>query len=165
MASREGSARATAGHNRIPIAKARKPETARKRVRLHLKDILHPGALTSRLKRYAAEPAPDAANLTSIDERTANGGAQVPPDAKLLPKRIGQLPDDLGRECLIADAIGLGEVVFRHPEGSEQQIPDREGSGEIGIAALFERGVMPAMKHRRRQHVFERAERPVQIGV
>jgi hypothetical protein len=40
-------------------------------VRFDLNDILYSGALTSRLKRYAAEPAPDGANLTAISERTA----------------------------------------------------------------------------------------------
>src|SRR6266404_5822551 len=73
MMSPDGSARAASGHNRIPIANRRNPRKARTRIRRELNDILDPGALTSRLKRYAAEPAPDGANLTSIHERTANG--------------------------------------------------------------------------------------------
>jgi hypothetical protein len=73
MGSVEGSAKAAAGHNRIPIANDRIRELARERVRRELNDILYPGALTSRLKRYAAEPVPDGANLTAISERTANG--------------------------------------------------------------------------------------------
>src|ERR1700744_3060864 len=63
-----------AGASRTPIASARKADNARMRGRRYLDDILYPGALTSRLKRYAAEPAPDAANLTSMCERTANDG-------------------------------------------------------------------------------------------
>src|SRR6266852_7079832 len=73
MMSPDGSAKAATGHNRIPIASERNPKHARTRIRRELNDILYPGALTSRLKRYAAEPAPDGANLTSINERTANG--------------------------------------------------------------------------------------------
>ena len=42
--------------------------------RKDLGDIQYPGTLTSRLKQYAAEPAPDEANLPLISERTANGG-------------------------------------------------------------------------------------------
>jgi len=38
-------------------------ENARRHVRRELNDILYPGALTSRQKRYAAEPAPDRTNL------------------------------------------------------------------------------------------------------
>src|ERR1700738_3548810 len=163
MVSAEGSAKAATGHNRIPIANERNPKIARRRVRWELNDILYPGALTSRLKRYAAEPAPDRANLTSIDERTANEAEN--PVASLLPERVGQLPDDLGRNCLFVLAIVFGKPVFRHPEGSKQDIPDRERPGKVGIAALFERGVMPAVKHRRRQHVFERAKRPAEVGV
>src|SRR5258707_14587978 len=73
MMSPDGSAKAASGHSRIPIAKERNPKQARTRIRRKLNHILYPGALTSRLKRYAAEPAPDGANLTSIHERTANG--------------------------------------------------------------------------------------------
>jgi hypothetical protein len=54
-----GPAIAAAGHSRIPIASDRNLEFARERVRRELNDILYPGALTSRQKRYAAEPAPD----------------------------------------------------------------------------------------------------------
>src|ERR1700686_2426733 len=74
MVSVAGSAKPAAGHNRIPAATSdQNPKSARTRLRRELSDILYPGALTSRLKRYAAEPAPDGANLTSISERTANG--------------------------------------------------------------------------------------------
>src|ERR1700730_1544913 len=162
MVSSVGSEKAATGHNRIPIANERNPKIARKRGRWELNDILYPGALTSRLKRYAAEPAPDSANLTSISERTANGAGNPP--APLLPKRISQLPDDL-RGHLFVLAIIFRQPVFRHPEGPEQDVPDRERPGKVGIAALFQRGVMPAVKHRRRQHVFERAKRPAEIGV
>jgi hypothetical protein len=50
-------------------------------------DILYPGALTSRQKRYAAEPAPDMANLTLIDERTANGAAKPLAAVFFIPER------------------------------------------------------------------------------
>jgi hypothetical protein len=50
---------AAAGANRIATAIARNPKSARARLRWELNDILYPGALTSRQKRYAAEPAPD----------------------------------------------------------------------------------------------------------
>src|SRR5260221_10701567 len=77
MVSPEGSARAASGHSRIPIANDRNPGKARTRIRRELTDILYPGALTSRLKRYAAEPAPDSANLTSMCEPSANGAEKA----------------------------------------------------------------------------------------
>src|SRR3954454_5278876 len=68
-----GAANADAGASRIAIASDRGSKHARTAMRKQLTDILYPGAFTSRQKRYAAEPAPDMANLTLIDERTANG--------------------------------------------------------------------------------------------
>src|SRR5258708_22162489 len=72
MVSPAVPAKAVAGHNSIPTANERNTKDARARERKDLIDILYPGASTSRLKRYAAEPAPDLANLPLIDERTAN---------------------------------------------------------------------------------------------
>src|SRR5271169_4945972 len=106
MASSTGAARQAAGHNRIPIANDRNPESARTRVRLDLNDIRYPGALTSRLKRYAAEPAPDVANLTSINERSANAARETASAGRtLMPERIGQLPGNFGRDRRIIRAI------------------------------------------------------------
>src|SRR3954466_2794238 len=68
-----GAANADAGTSRSAIASDRNSEYARTAMRRELTDILYPGTCTSRQKRYAAEPAPDMANLTLIDERTANG--------------------------------------------------------------------------------------------
>jgi hypothetical protein len=62
------AAKAVAGTRRSPIASDRNTKHARTAARKDLTDILYPGALTSRLKRYAAEPAPDVANLPLIDE-------------------------------------------------------------------------------------------------
>src|SRR5664279_5529537 len=73
MLSTAGSAPAAAGNNRTPITSDRNPNDAQARLRRELNDILYLGALTSRLKRYAAEPAPDRANLTPMCERTTNG--------------------------------------------------------------------------------------------
>src|ERR1700688_2647948 len=87
MASAVGSVKAATGHSTIPIANDRNTEDARKRIRWEHNDILYPGALTSRLKRYAAEPAPDGANLTSNDERTANGTEKLDPASA--PARSG----------------------------------------------------------------------------
>src|ERR1700722_311439 len=88
MASSTGAARPAAGHNRIPIASDRNPESAHARIRKELNAILYPGTLTSRLKRYAAEPAPDRANLTSIHERSANAAVEITRRALPSPRRI-----------------------------------------------------------------------------
>src|SRR5882724_8117827 len=164
MVSAASSASAATGHKRIPSTNAGNPKDARMRVRRELNDIPYPGALTGRLERYAAEPAPDTANLTAISERSANG-AEKPATARLIPKRIGQLPANLGRNQLVVDAIMIGQLIFRHPVGPEQNIPERKRSGEVGIAALRERCVLPAVEHRRCKHVFKRTQRPAQIGV
>src|SRR6185437_1130372 len=76
MASAAGSARLAAGSNRT--ANNWNPNSARARRRRNLNDMFYPGALTSRLKRYAAEPAPDEAKLTLIRERTANVAGKPP---------------------------------------------------------------------------------------
>src|SRR4051794_19865502 len=69
-----GAADAAAGARRIAIASEDNSEQARTAMRKEPSDILYPGTLTSRQKRYAAEPAPDMANLPLIDEGTGNGG-------------------------------------------------------------------------------------------
>src|SRR5207237_6308526 len=84
---------------------------------------------------------------------------------RLLAEWIGQLSADLGRNLLIVYAIPLRQLVLRHPERSKQDVPERKGARKIGIAALLERGVMPAMEDRRGEDIFKRAERPVQVGV
>src|ERR1700694_2840893 len=132
MMSPDGSAKAASGHKRIPIANGRNPKHARTRIRRELNDILYPGALTSQLKQYAAEQAPDGANLTAISERTANGAEKA--GHQLMPKRIGQLSANLRRDGLIVDAIVIREPVVRHPKGPKQEIPDRKSPGKVCIA-------------------------------
>src|SRR3954454_10369421 len=88
------------------------------------------------------------------------------PDGGLVPERISQLPADFGWNRLIAvDTIILGEDALGHAEGAEHQVPDREGSGKVGVTTLVQRGVMPAMKDRRRDHVFQWPKGPVEICV
>src|SRR4030095_17144572 len=88
------------------------------------------------------------------------------PSRAALPERIDPLPDNAGRKrWLISDAGFSRQSIFRHPERSEQQIPKRKSPGEIGVAALFSRGMMPAVEDRRGNHIPERAEVPVEIGV
>src|SRR6266576_3619858 len=54
---------------------------------------------------------------------------------QLFPERIGQLPGKLARERrLVLDAVVARQPVRRHPEGAEQDIPERKGAGKIGIA-------------------------------
>src|SRR5258708_5810293 len=72
-----------------------------------------------------------------------------------LPERIGQLAGDFGRNGLVVHPVIVWKPVLGHPEGSEQDIPDREGPREIGITALLLRGVVPAVEYRSREHVFE----------
>src|ERR1019366_3631832 len=92
MESPDGSARTATGHNSIPAANDRNTKRARTKVRKDLNDIQYPGALTSRLKRYAAEPAPDGANLTSMCERTLNGTEILGP--------LGEPTDETGRPAV-----------------------------------------------------------------
>src|SRR6267142_968404 len=85
---------------------------------------------------------------------TANQGSFAKTDAatrlalpRLFPERIRELPRDLGREGrLIVDAVIVRQRVSRHSPGPEQDIPDREGAGEVGVTALFHRGLMPAVE-------------------
>src|SRR5687768_11460859 len=75
--------------------------------------------------------------------------ARAFPDHALLAEWIGQLSADLGGDYLIVHTVIVRQPVLRHAERAEEDVPEREGACEIGIAALFERGVMPAMEHRR----------------
>src|ERR1700736_3505680 len=118
-----GAAKADAGTNRIPIASDRNRKYARTAMRKELTDILYPGALTSRQKRYAAEPAPDMANLTLIDERTANGlenplhpiAGTDRPVARRFPK---EWSDHAPRNCREAcsRASGMFRTEYPRPE-------------------------------------------------
>src|SRR6478672_8282417 len=88
-----------------------------------------------------------------------------PPAKRLLPKRVSELPTNFVRNVPITSAVVFRQPVFRHPERAKQEVPDRKRPGEIGVAALLRRRVMPAVKDRGGEHVSERAKCPVQIGV
>src|SRR6516164_10235648 len=83
----------------------------------------------------------------------------------LTTEGIRELPDDLVRHSRFVLAVALRQAISGHQEGAEQDIPDRESAREIGVAALFQRGVMPTVEDRTRQHIFERPEGPAQVGV
>src|SRR5439155_19281250 len=97
----------------MAVARERNPKRACARIRRNLNDILYPGASTRRQSRYAAEPAPDTVNLTTIHEQRANrprNGARNPRPvcliAALFAERRGQLSDDLaGARGLSVQAI------------------------------------------------------------
>ena len=63
-------------------------------------------------------------------------------------ERIHHLGAEAFRECGVVDAIGVRKHVRRHIKSSEQNVPDRERTGEINGAAAIQRSVMPAVKHR-----------------
>src|SRR5262245_16724602 len=128
-----GSAIPTAGHDRRPSTTANDPNARLK----DFSDILNPG-VTSRSKGYA-EPAPDTATLAEIGELTAN-------DPALLPEGISELAADLMRHRRFILAVVFGQPALRHPEGPEQDVPERECAGEICVPAVFEPCVMPAME-------------------
>src|SRR6516164_8497020 len=83
----------------------------------------------------------------------------------LTTEGIRELPDDLVRHSRFVLAVALRQAILGHQEGAEQDIPDRESAREIAVAALFQRGVMPTVEDRTRQHIFERPEGPAQVGV
>src|ERR1700742_897443 len=83
----------------------------------------------------------------------------------LLAKRVSELPNNFIRNARIVGAVVLRQPALGHPKGPEQDVPERKGAREIGVAAVVDRGVMPTVKHRRRQYIFERPERPVQVGM
>src|SRR4051794_8215532 len=83
---------------------------------------------------------------------------------RLLPERIGELSADFARNVVVHPVV-IRKLALRHPEGAEQDVPKRKCPGEIRVAALFQRGVMPAVEYRGGEHVSERPQRPVQVGV
>src|SRR3954468_20269056 len=128
-----GAARPKAGHSKSPATRERRAERATTRLRRKLNPILSSGTLTSRQKRYAAEPAPDRPNLATMCEIIAKScgkmlsnstaflplrAAPAPAGARkcgpsLAPERIGDLARDLVREArLLLDAIIVGQLPF-----------------------------------------------------
>src|SRR5262249_47067051 len=71
-----GAAKVSTGHIKTPIARERNPKRAAARLR-KVYAILSSGTLTSRHKRYAAEPAPDEANLTAMCEIFAKSAGKM----------------------------------------------------------------------------------------
>src|SRR5690242_17149272 len=89
----------------------------------------------------------------------------VAANSRSASKWIHHLGAEALGEASVVDAIGVRQRLLRHVERTEQKIPDRERAGEVLSAAAIRRGVVPAMKHRPGDHVFEWAKRPVQIGM
>src|SRR3954471_22875063 len=71
-----GGAKASTGHNSSPNARERNPKRAEARLR-KVYAILNSGTLTSRHKRYAAEPAPDPAKVTTMCEIIAKSAGKM----------------------------------------------------------------------------------------
>src|SRR6266478_4778144 len=67
------------------------------------------------------------------------------------------------RKASVGDAVGVRQDALRHVEGAECKIDQRKGRSEIFLPAALCRGVMPAVKDRTGNRIFERPQRPVQI--
>jgi hypothetical protein len=61
-------------------------------------------------------------------------------------ERIGELRAEARREFLVRDAVAVRQNTLRHVERAEYEVDNREGGGEILLAAAFGGGVMPAME-------------------
>jgi hypothetical protein len=112
-----GAADAAAGARTIAIANKENSEQARTAMRKEPSDILYPGTLTSRQKRYAAEPVPDTANLPLIDEGTGNGAEKAPSFRGALFARTRNPETAFGRGFRVR-SIGLrfAQSRWRAPE-------------------------------------------------
>src|SRR5438128_1124274 len=75
-ATDSGAASASAGHIRSPKPRERNPKRAEARLR-SVYAILYSGTLTSRHKRYAAEPAPDDAKVPTMCEIIAKSRGKM----------------------------------------------------------------------------------------
>src|SRR5262245_29711124 len=84
---------------------------------------------------------------------------------RLILEGISELRAEARRKFLVGDAVAVRQYAFRHVERAEDEIENREGRREVLLAAALGRGVMPAMENRRRDHIFKRPERPIEIGV
>src|SRR5580698_7788808 len=78
---------------------------------------------------------------------------------------MGELSGKARRKGPIGDTVVIGQFALRHVKGAENEVEDRESSGEVLLTAPVCRGVVPAVKNWPRDDVFERTERPVEIGV
>src|SRR5580704_7219427 len=80
-------------------------------------------------------------------------------------ERMHELGAEGLRERFVVDAVLIGELAGRHIERAEHDIEDRKGRGKVLLAAAFRRRVVPAMEDRARDHVLERTESPIEVGV
>src|SRR5437764_9725777 len=82
-----------------------------------------------------------------------------------LLERIEQLRAESGWKVALADPVGVRQCIFRHVERAEQEVEEWKRRGKILLPSPFRHGVMPAVKNRTDDDVFERTERPVEIRV
>src|ERR1700692_4307127 len=80
-------------------------------------------------------------------------------------ERMHQLGAEALRERPVVDAVLVGKLAGRHVEGAEYDVEDREGRGKVFLAAAVRRRVVPAVKDRTCDDVFERTERPIEVSV
>src|SRR5580692_3147259 len=116
-------------------------------------------------KLSLSPPLPRRAPVTAF--LTTTGKDKIRPRVPRLSlgERMHQLAGKAYREFALADPVIVGQLTGRHVKRPEDHVQDRERRGEVLLAAAVGGRVVPAMEHGTRDHVFERAERPVEIGV
>src|SRR5258706_12753172 len=68
---------------------------------------------------------------------------------------IQKLRAETFRERRVGDTILIGQHLRRHVTGAEHHIQDRKRRGEVLRSAALRRGMVPAMKNRTGNDVFE----------
>src|SRR5215475_12510170 len=82
-----------------------------------------------------------------------------------LLERMNHLGAEIARKGLIGHPIGSRQRLFRQVERAEDEIEERERRREVLLATLIGRGVVPAMEYRTGNHIAQRPQRPVEIGM
>src|SRR5262245_2598601 len=82
-----------------------------------------------------------------------------------LLERMNHLGAEVARKGLVGHAIASRQCLLRQVERAEDEIEDRERRREVLLATLIGRGVVPAMEYRTGNHIAQRTQRPVEIGM
>ncbi len=82
----------------------------------------------------------------------------------MVPEGMEHLAPPVGGDWFVDAEIG-GGLSGGEIGGVEEQVPEREETGEISVDGFGGAGVVPAMEGRGDEDVAERAECPVHVGV
>src|SRR5437868_13746504 len=84
---------------------------------------------------------------------------------RLFSEWMNHLATEIAGKGLIGHTIRDRQRLLGQVERAEDEVEHREGRCKVLLASRIGRCVMPAMKYRASNHIAERPQRPVKIGM